>query len=150
MFFSLIHTPLLLAPNTPNYSIYEKSDMKMKLMMKIKNVLFRSQKNAIIDFQCIFAIILSYSSTSTSNCKTKSRTFFTHTYPLLVALNTQQYHDNKSNEIVPVKRVSSDSHKKTTFFLFFNHLTYSNNSNENIKCKSNFIDHSRQNNFILF
>ena len=48
-FFLPMHIPLLLIPNTSYISIDEKSHIKMKLMLRIKNFSFRSQTNHIDD-----------------------------------------------------------------------------------------------------
>ena len=73
--FSLIHMPLLLTPNAPYISINQKSHVKMKSMLKIKNFSNRLQTNAIYDLQYILRCISSQ--TSTSNSKYYwNRTYF--------------------------------------------------------------------------
>ena len=69
-----MHIPLLITPNTSYISIDEKSDIKMKLMLKIKNFLFRSQTNYIYHLQYIFRYISNQTSTSNSNYK-RNRSF---------------------------------------------------------------------------
>ena len=65
----------ILTPNIPYISIDEKSRMRMKSMLKIKNFYNRSQTNGIYDLQYILRCISSQ--TSTSNSKYYwNRTFF--------------------------------------------------------------------------
>ena len=76
--FLSMHVSLMLTPNILYISVHQKSYMKMKSMLKIKNFHNRSQANGMDDLQYILRCISSQTSTSNSKYKRNGSFFYHH------------------------------------------------------------------------
>ena len=115
--------PLLLTPNAPYISIKQKSHVKIKLMLKIKNFSFRSQTNGIDDLEYILATILSQYQPLTPITKetvailTITCPFIPHTQYHIYHISTNEKSDIKIKLMLKIKNLLFRSHTNDINYL---------------------------------